>query len=276
MKQKISSISGVTLIEILIGILISVIMMGAMFTSYSVVNSTYSQVSDRAKISRTGRDVLGMVMRDVRMAGYKYFGDDVQTNNEHIPILITKSTNFNQSCDKIDIVYGDYDVNASSNKYTRYKITYECLKSTIPDKSAPPLPGNKYPPIDAFAIYKSKVKWNKSDSRWYDPLTDNNDETYPRQLIVDYVQDLIFNPLDDNGLLIKPPPNASNSNKDKIYKIKTVDIALTVRSTKDFFKSSRLRKIFALADTTRDKKRTDKILRESIIVTAHARNLGMQ
>ena len=31
-------------------------MMAAMYTSYSVVNSTYSQVSDRAKISSAGRD----------------------------------------------------------------------------------------------------------------------------------------------------------------------------------------------------------------------------
>ena len=51
MKKKLSSIAGVTLIEILIGILISVVMMGAMFTSYQVVNNTYSQVADRAKIS---------------------------------------------------------------------------------------------------------------------------------------------------------------------------------------------------------------------------------
>ena len=54
MKKKLSNIAGVTLIEILIGILISVIMMGAMFTSYTVVNNTYSQVTDRAKISTAG------------------------------------------------------------------------------------------------------------------------------------------------------------------------------------------------------------------------------
>ena len=47
MKKKLSSVAGVTLIEILIGLLISVVMMAAMYTSYSVVNSTYSQVSDR-------------------------------------------------------------------------------------------------------------------------------------------------------------------------------------------------------------------------------------
>ena len=75
MKNRLSSTAGVTLIEILIGILISVIMMGAMFTSYTAVNSTYRQVTDRAKISQAGRDIVGMIVRDVRMAGFKYFGD---------------------------------------------------------------------------------------------------------------------------------------------------------------------------------------------------------
>ena len=72
MKKKINYILGVTLVEILIGIVISTVMMAAMFTSYNIVNSTYSQVTDTAKISRAGRDTVGMIMRDVRMAGYKY------------------------------------------------------------------------------------------------------------------------------------------------------------------------------------------------------------
>ena len=118
MKKKIGSNAGVTLIEILIGILISVIMMGAMFTSYTAVNSTYRQVTDRAKISQAGRDIVGMIVRDVRMAGFKYFGDNIKTTNQHAPIIITKSTNFATECDKIDIVYGDVNYNSSgSPKY---------------------------------------------------------------------------------------------------------------------------------------------------------------
>ena len=77
MKKKLRSIAGVTLIEILIGILISFVMMAAMFTSYTVVNNTYSQVTDRAKISTAGRDVIGMILRDIRLAGFKYFNDNV-------------------------------------------------------------------------------------------------------------------------------------------------------------------------------------------------------
>ena len=94
--------------------------------------------------------------------------------------------------------------------------------------------------------------------------------------VVDYVDDMIFNPVDEKGMLINPPPSATNVNKDLIYKIKTVDIALTVRSTKNFFRNSKIRDVFALKDSTRNKKKTDKYLRDTIIVTAHARNLGME
>ena len=48
-------IIGLTLIEILIGIIITTIMMAAMYTSYSVVNQSYNQVSEKAKISRRNK-----------------------------------------------------------------------------------------------------------------------------------------------------------------------------------------------------------------------------
>ncbi len=279
MKKKLRSIAGVTLIEILIGILISFVMMAAMFTSYTVVNNTYSQVTDRAKISTAGRDVIGMILRDIRLAGFKYFNDNVQTSNEHAPIIITKSSNFAQNCDKIEIVYGSIAGKPTGTPpgytYERYKITYQCKRSKVPNKSASPLPGNKFPPIDAFAIYKSIEKWNTVSKAWDDPKTDGNDNTYEPEIIVDYISDLVFNPIDETGLLIKPPPTPTNATKDKLYKIRTVDIALTVRSTKDFFRNSKLRKILAMTDSTRNIKKTDKFLRDTIVVTAHARNIGL-
>ena len=72
-KKRMKDEHGLTLIEILIGIVITALMMGAMYTSYNVVNKTYNQVSDKAKISKTSRDLVSMLMRDIRMAGYKYY-----------------------------------------------------------------------------------------------------------------------------------------------------------------------------------------------------------
>ena len=279
MKKKLSSIAGVTLIEILIGILISVVMMAAMFTSYQVVNNTYSQVADRAKISTSGRDVVGMMLRDIRNAGFKYFNDNIKTSNEHSPIIITKSTNFNSACDKLEIVFGDINYDSSRTpkyQFERYKVTYECKASKLPDKTAAVTGGNKLPTIKAFALYKSKLGWNTTSNKWDDPATDGNPKTYGEEIVLDYVSDLVFNPIDDKGLLINPPPTPTNTNKDKLYNIKTIDIALTVRSTKPFFRNAKLRKVLAMMDGSRTKSNTDKFFRESIIVTAHARNLGLQ
>ena len=277
MKKKLKNIAGVTLIEILIGIVISTIMMGAMFTSYNAVNSVFQQVTDKAKISQSGRDIVGMLLKDIRLAGFKYFGDNIKTSDEHQPILIRKSANFSQTCDQIEIVYGDVDYDkdkAEGKRYTyqRYRVTYACGRSQIIDKK---IPGGKTT-IDAFFIVKAKHKWNATANKWDNPNTDGDDKTYSKEIIIEHVQDLIFNAIDENGKIISPPPS-EHFNKDKIYKIKNVEIALTMRSTQEFFKDSKIRKVFALNDSTRDiATKNDKYLRDTIIVTAYARNLGLQ
>ena len=278
MKSK-KNILGVTLVEILIGIVISTIMMGAMFASYTAVNSSFQKVVDKAQISQTGRDVLGMLLRDIRMAGFKYYGDNIKTNNEHTPILITKTSDKTKNCDAISIVYGDVDYDKDSTpKYTykRYKISYFCEPTKIIDNTT----GNA---ADAFALFKTKQNWNESAARWEytDPPV-----TYEKQLVVNYVQDLIFNAIDVDGVIINPPPSPTNQNNDKIFGIKTVDIGITVRSKNEFYKeknsdfktkTGKDRKNYALSDTNRDLTRfDDKFLRETITVTAHARNLGLQ
>ena len=71
-KYNLKNIAGLSLVEMLIGIVITSMMIAAIYTSYNVVNKSYSQVTDRAKISRSGRDIVEMLMRDIRMAGFKY------------------------------------------------------------------------------------------------------------------------------------------------------------------------------------------------------------
>ncbi len=52
-KKNLKSIAGLTLIEILISVVVSSIMMAAIYTTYSIVNSTYTQVLEKAKVSRS-------------------------------------------------------------------------------------------------------------------------------------------------------------------------------------------------------------------------------
>ena len=258
------SIHGLTLVEILIGIVVSTIIMTAMYGTYSAVNSSYSQVTDRAKISQSNRNVIGMIVRDIRMAGFKYYGDTIATNNQHIPILITRSTT-NKCCDRIDIVYGDIKYNPAANPkttYVRYKVTYSGGAGNSPC---------------TYGVYKAKVRWNPASSSWDNGDSDNDDKTYERQLVVDCVEDLEFIPIDSNGKVINPAPTATNSNKSKIYNIKVVDVLITSRSIQNFFKTSKSRIIESLlADAQRKININDKYLRDTVTVSVNTRNLGLQ
>lgn len=136
--KKIKKFLGFTLIEILIGIVISTIMMAAMFTTYNVVNNSYSQVSDVASISRAGRDVVSMMMRDVRMAGFRYYygvfagaeedipaqdyleyvtGDTEATKHKsHAPIIIYKDTLNYKEIDSYTAIANSSETKLTSNK----------------------------------------------------------------------------------------------------------------------------------------------------------------
>ncbi len=284
-KKKLNKISGFTLIEILIAIVITSLMMAAMFTSYTLVNSTYRQVTDRAKISQAGRDLVGTMLREIRMAGFKYVNDDIAASDKHNPIRIYKGKGFGSSgsCDKIEIVYGSVKYTkaaalADRYEYERYKITYECKASSKLDDSD--LAGTSK--IDGFAIYKSKEKWDTklTPPDWQKVSTD--DALYKDELVLDYVQDLVFIPYDEKGKPIVSSGTYTPSD-EKAYDVRTVDIGLVIRSTKPFFKNDKAgtiaRKILSIATTasssSRNIQQADRYLRDTITVTANARNVGL-
>ena len=248
---------GITLIEILIGIVITSIIMGAMLTSYNVVNGSYAQVIDKASIGNSTRAFSEMLLRDIRMAGYKYFDDNLVTTtggNMDIPIEIIKNDGI--CCDTITIIYGDFDRNlVDDNRYIRYKIQYSFQPN--PDENG------------VFQILKSKQKWDDSD--WSSSAEDR--DTYTNEIVTDYLSDIEIVAKDNLGNVIDPPPSLTNINRDKLYSIYTVEIFLTYRSKKNFYKSDKTRTIVSLYDTERNLIEDDKFLRESIILTAFTRNL---
>ena len=302
-KNKFNNNAGLTLVEILIGIVISSLMMAAMYTTYSVVNNSYSQVTDRAKISRSGRDIIGMLMRDIRLAGFKYYygvnvagiskndylqyvGGDSSVKDSHDPLIIvkdelgyttdtsgatpslpTKHNLNNMCCDKIHIVYGDFDQNNLEQPYKRYKITYFALpRSSGNDKF--------------YGIYKTKESWiqavTDTSGTWTaDPIL--CPECYSSELIRDHLTDMEFIAFGNQGKILNPPPSPDNpTTRGDLYNIKIVDVRLTFRSKREFFRAEaqegKPRLVKGLGDRTAEF--FDKFLRDSVVVTVHTRNIG--
>ena len=299
-KKDLKSIAGLTLLEMLIGVVISSIMMGAIYTTYTVVNNTYSQVTERAKISRSGRDIVEMMMRDIRMAGFKYIlgtntrgwptrsylkfdGGNTTIAKSHDPIIIEKGDSAlgpsegsynkieiqghpdegSKCCDRIHIVYDDFNQNDENQPYKRYKITYYAAPLTDKD-------GQRY------VAYKSLRSWSqtidKDDGKWVDDCS----ECYIGQKIRDHIVDMEFVPLDAEGRVLSPLPRPGSNPeaRENLYKIRAVDLRITFRSKSNFykFKGSKPRFVKGLGDRGHDF--DDTKLRDSVVVTIHTRNIG--
>jgi type II secretory pathway pseudopilin PulG len=269
--NKLKNYAGVTLIEMLIGIVISVIIMAAMFASYSAINNSYSQVTDKAKASQSGRNILAIIMRDIRQAGFKYFEDNIENTDE--PIRITPvqggvDANIDSTCDHIRIVYGDVSYDGNDDEvYERYRVTYFCRDSEItgPD-------GNN---IQTNAIYKKKEVLAE-DGTWVDNVAGSYDE----QLLTDYVEGLRFIPKNINGVAIDPPPRNDNVNRLRIYDIRAVEILLTTRSVKDFYKTTTQAdgstRVIVDFENNIEEVTDDLFLRETFVMSANTRNVGLK
>ena len=270
--KRLKNCSGVTLVEILIGIVISVIIMGAMYASYSAINNSYSQVTDKAKASQTGRNVLGMMMRELRQAGFKVFEDNITNDDE--PINITKDrggvdADVASDCDHVRIVYGDATLDANGDEvYERYRVTYFCLASELLDPD-----GNNEA---TNAIFKQKEEW--VNNAW----VTNGNNSYPQQLITDYVDDLILIAKDRNGVRIDPPPqdDAGNANRMRVFDIRAIEIALTTRSRNNFYNTTtrndgNSRTIFDI-DSDDETIIDDLFLRETTVLSVSTRNVGLE
>ena len=317
MKKKIKNILGFTLVEILIGVVISSIMMAAMFTTYTVVNNSYSQVSDVAGISRSGRDIVSMMMRDIRMAGFKYhyglvrakqadgtmiqigdsdipeqdylqfiLGDEPgEKANSHAPIVIYKNTmdydlggteEFSEKryltvdganiggdtrcCDRIHIVYGDFDINDRNQPYKRYRISYFAKRMVRTT-------GDAY-----YGVFRSLESWEQPIGEDEGDWVSDCDECYNAELIREYLVDMEFVAVDKDGLQVKTDPE---TDPDDLYTIRSVDVRLTFRSSakKGYFKKN-IARIVKSFDGVGTFNITDPYLRDSVFVTVHTRNIG--
>ena len=291
-NQKLNKIAGLTLIEILIGIVITTIIMGAMYTSYTVVNNSYSQVTDKAKISSSGRDIVGMLMRDIRMAGFKYYfgvnklgissSDDLQyvagdspdsLNDSHAPIVVLeKKLGYDRTdpsaesdkikdehlcCDRIHIVYGDFNQNDEEQPYKRYRITYFAEQE-----------GSN----DYYSIYKTKESWVQKNGVLTGSWSNTCTECFVSERIRDHIVDMEFIVTGEEGKILDPPPRPDNSTRVDLYNIKIVDVRLTFRSKNPFFRKVATRLVKGIGNRT--SAFPDRFLRDSVLVSIHTRNIG--
>ena len=302
-QKNLKSISGLTLIEILIGIVVSSIMMAAIYTTYSIVNNTYGQVLEKAKVSKSSRDLIEVLIRDIRMSGFKYFlgqndlgyprdsylefvGGPSTAEKSHDPIIIiqnelghaaidetysaiSKHNPSDTCCDKIHIVYDDFNQHDDTQPYKRYKLTY--YAEPLDDGTKDGVTINP-----RYGIFKSKISWKQDIGVETGDWVADCSECYEKELIRDYVEDMEFVALDKEGVVLNPYPSTkTEASRANLYKVRAVDIRLAFISEKPFFRfesrEGSERQLKGFSRTIRSF--SDRYLRDNVVVTVYTRNI---
>jgi prepilin-type N-terminal cleavage/methylation domain-containing protein len=117
---------GVTLVELLIALVVGSIMVSAVYGAYLLVTRQYEKLSAVASLHQTGRAALGLMVRDIRQAGYLTFGSQALAGGVNVVIInrcvgplgpsVTSTSGCGRS-DQITLIY-DQDTNA------RFRISY--------------------------------------------------------------------------------------------------------------------------------------------------------
>ncbi len=162
-----------TLVEMLVAMAISTIIIAATYASYDLVATQYKKNIDVAEMHTSGRAIMQMIERDVRMAGFEYLDQDANVTYGPITAPLVIKDSGDKCCDEVTVIYDYYD--EDSKKVERIRIRY-WAESYSSNK------GNRY------RLYKQIDVLGRNNAILANPIIGSKD------LLADFVEDLqLFN-----------------------------------------------------------------------------------
>ena len=120
-----------TLVEMLVALAVSSIIIIASYASYDLVATQYRKNIDIADMHTSGRAIMRIIERDIRMAGFEYRDKDAKVTYGTIKAPIDRYDSRNKCkrdndpkkvCDEVTVIYDYFD--EESKKAERIRIKY--------------------------------------------------------------------------------------------------------------------------------------------------------
>ena len=168
-----------TLVEMIVAMAVSAIIIAATYASYDIVKTQYKKNLDVAEMHQSGRGIMQMIERDIRMAGFNYIDKDAKTTYGPIskPLIIKDSGN--NCCDEVTVIYDyvedvlDWKGRLVSSSVNRIKVHYWAEAYT--SKKG-----------DRYRLYKQKDILGKDNALLETPITGI------KEVMADFIEDLQF------------------------------------------------------------------------------------
>ena len=179
MKQT-NLLKAFTLVEMLVALAVSAIIIGATYASYEMVSAQYKKNIDIANMHTSGRAIMRIIERDVRMAGFEYRDKDAKITYGSISNPLTIKDSGNKCCDEVTVIYDYFD--EESKKAERIRIRYW----------AEPHTSNKG---SRHRLYKQKDILGRNGSILTNPALGR------KEVMADYIEDLQISNTSGNSYL---------------------------------------------------------------------------
>jgi prepilin-type N-terminal cleavage/methylation domain-containing protein len=185
-----------TLVEMLVALAVSSIIIAATYASYDLVATQYKKNMDVADMHTSGRAIMRIIERDIRMAGFEYRDKDAKVTYGSISSPLTIKDSGNKCCDEVTVIYDYFD--EYTKKAERIRIRYW----------AEPHTSNKG---SRHRLYKQKDILGQNKKILAKPKLGTKD------VMADYIEDLQIVNIVTDGLLY-----LTNHYHDLIY---VIDVA---------------------------------------------------
>ena len=269
---------GFTLTETLVAIVIGMISVAAAFSAYNYFNKSYASISQKAAISKSAREALTAIARDLRNAGYidpNYVAYSPESNRTERTVrqglLGVSQKRFGGKYGQSDYLQLWYANSATQSRYITYYL-------------------RQYQGGNNNYYLSRSVLINRHHPQGGNQLIDN-------ELFVPYVEDFQIILRDKDGKVLVPvcssgcgsvedsqgrgnvvstPYGQMTSGQANAMDVHTAEIYLTVRSPKEVYSKARRTKI-QNGESPHGSNLTisaDKYHRETFFVSVHTRNLA--
>ena len=170
-----------TLVEMLVAMAVSAIIIAATYASYQLVQQQFKKNADVTELHSSGRAIVQLLEREIRMAGYEFRDNKGLMTYGAIssPIIITDSGD--KCCDEVTIIYDEVEdtVNAqgvvTSSTVERIKVRFFTRAHSSSNKGS------------RFRLYRQETVLGRNNAIVSNPSPGG------AQIMADYVEDFQLN-----------------------------------------------------------------------------------
>lgn len=235
-------LSGLTLVEVLVAVIVGSFMMAAIYYAYSVFSGSYVSIVEKVSVNKALRASMTDIIKDVRMAGYVDENSNIPDKTNFEAIKFDNNMVGSGGSDQISVIF-DRPEDVSTGTYKSNRIQSRHFLSPMDGPS-----GTGFSLFNALTICQ-------------DAACNSNLGVTPNRKISDFVESLQFRFYDQQGQSLTTFSSSQ---------VKYIEISILIRSTNEIYPAA-ISKNFLVGEIQIPK--NDRYYRDSLTVTVFPRNI---